>query len=68
MKKAVAKKIIAAVVAVVITVGIVLTIFGDKMLYPTYEKTESTEFAQNLGAGEEKRAVKTPTSRKAVFL
>ena len=51
MKKTVVKKIIAAVVAIVITVGIVLTVFGDKMLYPTYETTESTEFAKNLGAG-----------------
>ncbi len=51
MNKIIVKKIIASVVAVVITAGIVLAVFGDKMLYPTYEKTESTEFAQKLGAG-----------------
>ena len=51
MKKTVVKKIIAALVSVVIIVSVVLAVFGEKMLYPVYEKTESVEFAEKLGAG-----------------
>lgn len=51
MKKAVVKKLIAVFAAVIIVAGVILAVMSDAILFPSYEKTESIEFAQNLGAG-----------------
>lgn len=51
MKKTVVKKMIAVIAAIIIIIGIVLAVFGNAILYPSYEKTQSIEFAQKLGTG-----------------
>ncbi len=46
-----AKKIIAIIIAVIICIGGVLVAFGENLLFPSYEITESIKFAQSLGRG-----------------
>lgn len=49
MKKS--KKIIAIILSVIILFSGVIFAVKDKILYPSYEMTESIEFAQSLGRG-----------------
>lgn len=45
------KKIIAGVSALVLTAALLLGVFSDKILYPSYELTDSVKMAESLGLG-----------------
>lgn len=45
------KKIVEIIASVMVVVGVFAVTMGDAFIYPSYEKTLSTEFAQSLGNG-----------------
>lgn len=45
------KKVIEVIVSAVLVFGVFASVMGEEFIYPSYEMTQSIEFAQSLGHG-----------------